>query len=60
MKYQEWRTAACDPAARRSMERAGVPPLAALTLCARGLDTPEQARSFLGAGRGQLLGPRPM
>ena len=60
MKYQEWRTAACDPAARRSMERAGVPPLAALTLCARGLDTPEKARSFLDAGRGQLLEPRLM
>ena len=60
MKYQEWRTAACDPAARRSMERAGVPPLAALTLCARGLDTVEKARSFLDAGRGQLLEPRLM
>ena len=60
MKYQEWRTAACDPAARRSMERAGVPPLAALTLCARGLGTVEKARSFLDAGRGQLLEPRLM
>ena len=60
MKYQGWRTAARDPAARRSMERAGVPPLAALTLCARGLDTVEKARSFLDAGRGQLLEPRLM
>ena len=57
MKYKQWRVAACDPAARRAMERAGVPPLAALTLCARGLDTPEKARAFLDAGRGQLLDP---
>ena len=57
MKYRKWNTAACDPAARRSMERAGVPPLAALTLCARGLDTVEKARAFLNAGRGQLLDP---
>ena len=57
MKYQEWRTAACDPAARRSMERAEVPPLAALTLCARGLDTPEKARSFLDAGRASCWSP---
>ena len=57
MKYQKWRKAACDPGARRAMEAAGVPPLAAIALCARGLDTPEKARSFLDAGRGQLLDP---
>ena len=55
MKYQEWRTAACDPAARRSMERAGVPPLAALRPISRGAVTPEHDPSFSGARWGQLL-----
>ena len=57
MKYRQWRTAPWDPAALRAMERAGVPPLAAMALCARGLDTPEKARAFLDAGRGRLLDP---
>ena len=39
------------------MEQAGLPPLAARVLCARGLDTPEKARAFLDAGRGQLQDP---
>ena len=57
MKYKQWNRAASAPQARAAMEAAGVPPLAALTLCARGLDTPEKARAFLDAGRGQLLDP---
>ena len=57
MKYKQWNRAACDPEARRAMEAAGVPALAALTLCARGLDTPEKARSFLASGRGLLHEP---
>ena len=57
MKYKQWNRAASAPQARAAMEAAGVPPLAALTLCARGLDTPEKASAFLDAGRGQLLDP---
>ena len=39
------------------MEAAGIPPLAAAVLCARGLDTPEKAAAFLDAGLGQLRDP---
>ena len=39
------------------MEAAGIPALAALALCARGLDTPEKAAAFLDAGTGQLNDP---
>lgn len=46
MKYKQWNRAASAPQARAAMEAAGVPPLAALTLCARGLDTPEKASAF--------------
>ena len=57
MKYKQWNIAGGDPAARRAMEAAGVPPLAALALCARGLDTPEKAKAFLDAGRDRLADP---
>ncbi len=57
MKYKQWNQAAGDPAAVAALERAGLPTLAAMTLCARGLDTPEKARAFLDAGRGQLQDP---
>lgn len=46
MKYKQWNRAASAPQARAAMEAAGVPPLAALTLCARGLDTPERPAPF--------------
>ena len=57
MKYKQWNIASDDPAARRAMEAAGVPPLAALALCARGLDTVEKATAFLDAGRDRLPDP---
>ena len=57
MKYKQWNIAGGDPAARRAMEEAGVSPLAALALCARGLDTPEKAKAFLDAGRDRLADP---
>ena len=57
MKYKQWKRAVCNFRARSGMERAGVPPLAAMVLCARGLDTPEKARSFLAAGRELLADP---
>ena len=60
MKYKQWNQAASDPAAVAALEGAGLPTLAAMTLCARGLDTPEKARAFLDAGRGQLQDPMGM
>ena len=57
MKYKQWNRAACPPGGRRAMEAAGIPPLAAMVLCARGLDTPEKAEGFLDAGLGQLRDP---
>ena len=57
MKYKQWNIAPGDPAARRTMEAAGVSPLAAMALCARGLDTPEKARAFLDAGLDRLADP---
>ena len=60
MKYKQWNLAASDPAGVAALERAGLPPLAARVLCARGLDTPEKARAFLDAGRGQLQDPQLM
>ena len=57
MKYKQWNLAASDPTAAAALERAGLPPLAALVLCARGVDTPEKARAFLDAGTGQLQEP---
>ena len=57
MKYKQWNRAACPPGGRRAMEAAGIPPLAAMVLCARGLDTPEKAASFLDSGLDQLRDP---
>ena len=57
MKYKQWNQAASDPAAVAALEQAGLPTLAAMTLCARGQNTPEKARAFLDAGRGQLQDP---
>ena len=39
------------------LELAGVPPLCAVVLCARGLDTPEKAREFLANGPELLHDP---
>ena len=39
------------------MEAAGIPPLAAMVLCARGLDTPEKAATFLDSSLSQLRDP---
>ena len=36
MKYKQWNRTHCDSEARAALERAGIPPLAALALCARG------------------------
>lgn len=50
MKYQQWHCPGGNPAAQRALEDAGIPALAALTLSARGVTTPEEARSFLADG----------
>lgn len=48
MKIKKWVTAAPNLAAARSLSAAcGFSPLAAVALCARGVDTPEKARDFL-------------
>ncbi len=48
MKMKRWVTAAPDAGTVRSLAAAcGFSPLAATALCARGVDTPEQARAFL-------------
>lgn len=57
MKYKQWHRAACPPGGRRAMEAAGIPSLAAMVLCARGLDTPEKAAAFLDSSLGQLRDP---
>ncbi len=57
MKYQQWERSVFRPEARAELEQAGIPPLAALTLCARGLDTAEKAQAFLASGRELLHDP---
>ena len=60
MKYKQWNLAASDPAAAARLQEAGLPALAAMTLCARGMDTPEKALAFLDAGGGRLQDPMGM
>lgn len=58
MKYEQWNLRrAGSLAARRQLESAGLPPLAAAVLCARGLDTQEKAASFLSHGPELLHDP---
>ena len=60
MKFKKWNLAPPDPEAQRQMEAAGVNPLAAAVLCARGLDTVEKARDFLSCEESLLLPPLEM
>lgn len=57
MKYSQWNLRASSLAGQAALEAAGIPPLAALVLCSRGLDTPEKARDFLSAGTELLCDP---
>ncbi len=51
MKYQRWDLRRPGtPAARRSLEQAGLSPLCAALLSARGLDDPQKAAQFLSCG----------
>lgn len=47
MKYKNWTLTPCNPAAAAQLEQAGISPLSALALSARGFETPEQAAAFL-------------
>ena len=58
MKMKRWVTAAPDLDKVRSLAHAcGLTPLAAAALCARGLDTPEQASAFLETDPACLYDP---
>ncbi len=57
MKYQQWRRPAGEYPGRAALEEAGIPALPALVLAARGIDTPEKARSFLSCGQERLADP---
>ena len=57
MKYQAWSVATSDPAGRAALEQAGVSPLLAAVLSARGVDTAEQARQLLFPPPCQLSDP---
>ena len=57
MKYRQWRRGLERAAERAALEAAGIPPLPALVLSARGIDTPETARAFLSCGRERLADP---
>jgi len=50
MKYQHWDLRRPAPAARRALEGAGLSPLCAAILSARGLDGPDKATKFLSCG----------
>ncbi len=60
MRYKTWKTAPADPAGRQALEREGVHPLVAAVLCARGLNSVEQARAFLSTEAVPLLEPEQM
>lgn len=47
MKYKQWNICTPQAEACRSLIDAGIPPLPAQVLCARGHDTPDKARAFL-------------
>ena len=57
MKYQQWNLRGGGGAARRRMEAAGMAPLCAAVLSARGLDGPEEAARFLDSGAGRFHDP---
>ena len=47
MKYKQWNICTPPAEACRAMVAAGIPPLPAIVLCSRGLDTPQKAQDFL-------------
>jgi len=57
MKYDQWNILPGNQEAAAALEAHGIPPLAALVLCARGLDTPDKATEFLRADTALLPDP---
>ncbi len=58
MRYQQWNVRHPGaPSARRALEQAGLSTLCATVLCARGLDTPDEARRFLSSGTERFHDP---
>lgn len=57
MKYKRWNRTGYDSAAADAMMAAGISGLAAIILCARGLDTPDKAAAFLDDRLEQLHDP---
>ena len=57
MKYEKWTVRGGDKGVSRALLDAGVPPLCAAVLSARGLDTPEQMTQFLACGEERLHSP---
>ena len=56
MKHTQWNISPCSRPALEALEAAGVSPLVARVLCARGLSTPQQAQSML-SGPADLADP---
>ena len=57
MKYRTWTLRPPCPPAQRALEQSGLSPLLAAVLSARGIGTPEEARSFLATGPEGLADP---
>ena len=57
MKYEKWTVAPPDPAALVALEEAGISPLLAAVLSARGVRAPQEARALLEGGETALEDP---
>ena len=57
MKYKEWKMPSGSPRARQALEAAGIPPLLAAILSARGITQPDQARQLLTPRAEPVLDP---
>ena len=57
MKYRQWSVASPDAALRSALEGAGLPPLLASILAARGIQSGDQAQQLLSPGEESLLSP---
>ena len=60
MKFKNWNITPCNPTAAAELESAGISPLSALALAARGFDCAEQAKEFLSCSPTRLHDPMTM
>lgn len=60
MKFKNWTLTPCNPNAAAELESAGIPPLSALVLAARGFDQGAQAKEFLSCAISRLHDPMTM